>query len=180
MEDLDSEQALIRAAQRGDSDALASLYRTHYPAIAGHIRRRVPDKNDADDIISDVFVTMLKSLSRYRWMGIPFRIWLFRIATNQLTDWARRKRRWAQHELDTTEMSSNETRDTDSREIVAIVLASLPKRVQDVLSLHYLEEMSISEISKVVRRPEGTVKSQLHEGRKLMRQRLERRGLANG
>jgi RNA polymerase sigma-70 factor (ECF subfamily) len=70
--------------------------------------------------------------------------------------------------------------ETADMELVAIVLATLPHRLQTVISLHYLEGMKVAEISRVTNRSEGTIKSRLHEARALMRERLEKRGFTNG
>jgi DNA-directed RNA polymerase specialized sigma24 family protein len=69
---------------------------------------------------------------------------------------------------------------TADLELVAIVLATLPHRLQTVISLHYLEGMKVADIYRVTTRSEGTVKSRLHEARALMRERLEKRGFTNG
>jgi len=57
-------------------------------------------------------------------------------------------------------------------EMVEIVLLTLPPRLQTVLTLRYLAEMSVKEIAEVVNCRLGTVKSRLSRGRKLMRERL--------
>ena len=66
------ERALIESA-KSDPVALAELYRQHYPAIATYVRRRVGDKHEADDIVADVFLSMVTQLQRYRCRGIPFK-----------------------------------------------------------------------------------------------------------
>ena len=96
--ELDDEQSIIEMAKSNPA-ALAILYKRHYKAIAGFVRHRVGNEHEADDIISDVFLAMVKNLPRYRFRGIPFRIWLFRIATSQLSRWAKRRRRQASRQL---------------------------------------------------------------------------------
>lgn len=171
------ENSLIQQAKH-DSSALSLLYRQHYSAIAGYIYRRVADRHEADDIISDVFLAMVKNLPRYQCRGVPFRIWLFRLATSQLSRWARRRRRWASQELWVVadEVTTSDSKNTSDTEMVDLVLSTLPPRLQTVLSLHYLEGIKIVDIAKVVKCSVGTVKSRLSEGRSLMRKRLEMRG----
>ncbi len=168
------ERSLIESAKR-DSEALAQLYRRHYSAIARYVLRRVGDQHEADDIVSDVFLSMVSNIRRYRCRGIPFRIWLFRLTTTELSRWARRRRRWAMQQLEEVDTSSGTERDPDT-EMVDLVLSTLPPRLQTVLSLHYLEEMKVADIARVTNCSTGTVKSRLSEGRVLMRQRLKKRG----
>jgi RNA polymerase sigma-70 factor (ECF subfamily) len=174
------ERRLVELAKT-DSAAMGRLYQAHYPAIKTYVCRRVSDSNAAEDIISDTFVAMVKCLPKYRSRGIPFRVWLYRIATNLISKWAKRRQRWAMgqwEESERCETESDAVRAPDV-EMIELVMATLPPRLQSVLSLHYLEGMKIAEIADVVDRSIGTVKSQLHDGRSLMRSRLEKRGFTN-
>ena len=74
---------------------------------------------------------------------------------------------------------STEARKTLDTEMAEMVLATLPHRLQTVLSLHYLEGMSIADLASVVRCSEGTIKSRLHDARNLMRERLKKRGFTD-
>ena len=94
------EQQLIEAAKR-EPDALSVLYRRHYPTIFRFVSRRVSTTNDVHDIVSDVFLTMVRMLPRFRWTGAPLQAWLFRIATSQINRWVRKRklmRFWAPFE----------------------------------------------------------------------------------
>lgn len=179
--DYRQERSLIESA-KNDPAALAELYRQHYAAIASYIHRRVLDEHEAEDIVSEVFLSMVTYLHRYRWCGKPFRIWLYRLATSQLSRWARRRRRWALDELKAETVVDAPTLESGREldcEMVHLVLLTLPLRLQTVMSLHYLEGMKIMEIAEVVCRSPGTVKSRVSEGRKLMCERLKKRGFGN-
>ena len=76
-----SEREAVARAQR-DPRAFAALYRAHYDAIGGYLYRRTGDAHATEDLLSEVFLKALQSLSRYRSRGVPFRFWLLRIATN--------------------------------------------------------------------------------------------------
>ena len=154
------------------------MYRQHYSAIAGYVHRRVSDRDEADDIVSDVFLEMVRGIKRYRHRGIPFRIWLYRLATAQLSRWARRRHRWAMKQLRETadNQTSDELERRLDRETMDVVLSSLPHRLQTTIVLHYVEGMSVADVARVTECPTGTVKSRLSEGRSLMRERLNKRG----
>ncbi len=148
----DDERQLIERA-RNDPTALAQLYRQHYSAIHGYVLNRVGDRHDADELTADVFLTMVRSLSRFRWQGTPFRAWLYRIATNQVNRWAtRRRRRGAIEQLNEQLLTTATTQTLQDGqwdvEFVQLALISLPPRFQAVLSLFYLEEMPVAEIAE--------------------------------
>ncbi len=170
------ERQLIERA-RHDSTALSQLYRQHYAAIHKYVLHRVGDQHDADEITAEVFLNMVRSLSRFRWQGVPFRAWLYRIATNQVNRWATRRRRRGAIEQLTEQLlakSTTETLQDDhwDAELVQLALISLSPRFQAVLSLFYLEEMPIAEIAEVLGCRPGTVKSRLSRGRDLLRKYL--------
>ena len=169
------ERELVDQARR-DPEAITQLYRRHAPAIAGYIRRRVGCTHDAEDLISETFFAMVRNLPRYRMRGAPFRAWLYRLATTQVSRWARSKRKAAIRTL--SEDPGPRTSDADDqvavrREGVRTALIALPTKFQDVLSLHYLEGLSVVETASVLGCSEGTVKSRLSRGRARMRAQLE-------
>lgn len=88
----DGERTLVEEAKRSP-EAMGRLFRLHYASIAGYVQRRVGNAHDAEDIIADAFLQMVRNLGKYEQRGIPFRIWLYRIANNEINRWARRKQR---------------------------------------------------------------------------------------
>ncbi|MEX0937795.1 MAG: RNA polymerase sigma factor [Pirellulales bacterium] len=178
----EDEFALVERAKT-EPAAMAELYRQHYAAIAGYVRRRIRDPHHSEDVIAEVFLAMVRYLPAYRNRGVPFRSWLYRLATTQISRWARRRRRWAKRQLDEigepADSATLENRPRLDSELVSLVLLSLPSRFQEVLHLYYVEDLSLAEIAQVLSKPMGTVKSRLSRGRKLMRVRLSAKGYLN-
>jgi RNA polymerase sigma-70 factor (ECF subfamily) len=86
------ERDLIKQA-RHDRGAFAQLYRRHYAPIAAYVYHRVGDAHTSEDLVAEVFIAAMKSIRRYRHRGLPFRSWLYRIATNTVNRWARKRQR---------------------------------------------------------------------------------------
>ncbi len=173
------ERALVERAQR-DREAFAVLYRRHYAALATHVYRRTGDRHATEDLVSDVFLTALRSLSRYRYRGVPLRFWLFRIATNVVNRWARRQRRGASASLEAHRLEPacprSVSRDGEADvERAQGALLALPPRFQAVLSLHYLEGLAVRDVAAVLGCREGTVKSRLARARDALREKLNGR-----
>jgi len=173
-----SEAGLIERAKR-DPEAFAALYRMHYAPIAGYVRRRVGNGHTAEDLTAEVFVTMLRTLRRYRYRGAPFRAWLYRIATNTVNRWARRERRRVERgrarvaaQADGSDgTSGNAQPDTEAAR--RALLALKPKH-QSVLALHYLEGLSVEDVASVIGVRIGTVKSRMSRAREALREELLR------
>ena len=62
--------------------------------------------------------------------------------------------------------------ESESRDELHSTVDSLPDKIRTVIRLHYFEGLSIAEIADRMRISEGTVKSQLHDGRKKLRKEL--------
>ncbi len=174
----DERELIERSAT--DPASVADLYRRHHAAIGQYIQRRVGCSHDAEDLIAETFMAMVRYLPKYRMWGVPFRAWLYRLATNQVNRWAKRNRRAAMKTLtakaEQTPIANDGSLDRMiEAEEVRLALLSVSPRYQAVLSLHYMEGMSVTEIAQVLRCAEGTVKSRLARGREKMRTQLRSR-----
>ena len=173
--DLDERQ-LIEAA-KVDSRALSILYRNHYAGIFGYVQRRIGNDHDTNDIVSEVFMSMVRSLPRFSWTGAPFQCWLLRLATTQINRWVRKRnvfRFWQSLEERQVAFHKPNDRIDERLEMVRQSMLALPCRFQTVLALHYFEELSVEAIAGVLDCRPGTVKSRLSRGRELLRKKLER------
>jgi RNA polymerase sigma-70 factor (ECF subfamily) len=81
-----TEWELVRRAQGYDEDALKQLYETYYPKIYNYAFMQMGDVQAAEDLASDVMLKMIESIQSYKFRGLPFGAWVFRIARNRLID----------------------------------------------------------------------------------------------
>lgn len=163
------EELLARAATC--RDAFAELYRRHYGRIGTYLLRRTGDRATTEDLLAEVFLAALKGVRRFRWRGIGFDHWLYRVATRAANKWARRSRLRRFVPLAAAKgVPARPVRD-EADEVTAMLLG-LPPRLQAVLSLHYLEGLSVEEVARVVGVRPGTVKSRLSRAREALRSRF--------
>ena len=175
----DDERALVERAKR-DRAAFSELYRRHYRGLCAHVYRRTGDVHATEDVVSEVFLTALRTLPRFRYRGVPVRFWLLRIATNAVNRWARRRRRRGTTSLRVDELTDARADDAslsgeaDDGRARRALLTLAPKH-QAVLSLHYLEGLSVKEVASIIGCREGTVKSRLARARDALRVKLNGR-----
>ena len=174
-----AERELIERARR-DPEAFTRLYRMHYARIAGYLQRRTGCRAVTEDLLSDVFLIVLKRLPRYECREAPFRFWLYRIASNAVNQWARserrRRRRDARHAAEQDRRRSGRDEEDDpNRDRVREALLSLSPQQQTLLVLHYREQLDIEHLAIVHGRPPGTIKSRLHRAREALRAALNER-----
>src|SRR5438128_6589617 len=82
---MEQERVLIEAAQK-DPSRFAALYENNFERVYAFVVRRVRDRHEAEDLTSEVFQHALANLSRFEWRGVPFAVWLYRIAVNAIAD----------------------------------------------------------------------------------------------
>src|SRR5262249_61886649 len=77
------ERALVEAAQR-DPGRFAELYEGNFERVYAFVLRRVRDREEAEDVTSDVFHRALANLGHFEWRGVAFAAWPPRSAANTL------------------------------------------------------------------------------------------------
>ncbi len=163
------EQSLVHRAQRGDKEAFAQLYEAHFDKIYRYMILRIGNKAEAEaeDMTQQVFVKAYESISSFRWKGIPFSAWLFRIAHNVFVDFVRKQKRKPTIPLEESliESDSNPELETERRlDIEQLVSATkrLTEAQREVVGLRFAGELSIAEVAKAVGKSQGAVKALQH------------------
>jgi len=167
---------------KDDPEAFGALFDRYYPVILNYTARRTSDVALAHDLTSETFYKALKGIRTFRWRGIPFSAWLYRIASNEIAAHYRRGPRLESLERLTQERGFDLASDEDlEAELIEAqdalarharyqsylsALGALPLKYQEVIALRFLEGKPIAEIAQIMGRPQGTVKSLLHRGLK--------------
>ena len=155
------ERRAIEAAQK-DPARFAELYESNFERVYAYISRRVRDRNEAEDLTSEVFHQALANLPKFQWRGVPFAAWLFRIAANAIID--RGKRAAREQELpEGFELPSEADPEVIGDEIerrarLFQFVGRLPEDQRLVIAKRFSEEKSIREIANEIGRSEGAVK----------------------
>ena len=168
------DQFLVMQCQDGEASALRTLVDRWQGRLWRHAYRLTRDHEGAWESMQEAWLGIIRGLSR---LGDPacFRPWAYRIVTRKAADWIRRHQRSRNRNrtLDADPPAPAEGSDISSE--VRAILASLPVAQRAVLSLRYLEELSIAEIAVILDIPTGTVKSRLHHARDRLKRLLETR-----
>ena len=176
---MQDEESLVHRAQQRDEEAFAQLYEEYFDKIYRYVTLRVGNQMEAEDITQQVFVKTLQSISSFRWKGIPFSAWLFRIAHNQVVDYFRKKSKRITEPLDSSLASSDsdpQLLTEQSLDIKQLVLATkqLTKAQSEVISLRFAGELSVSQVAEVMGKSQGAVKALQHSAIIALRKTLSR------
>jgi RNA polymerase sigma-70 factor (ECF subfamily) len=90
-----SENALVVRVMQGDHVAFEELYQQYSDLIYRFVYVRVEDRQTAEDIAANVFLKMWQKINGYKFQGVPFRAWLYRIARNAVIDHYRMRKETA-------------------------------------------------------------------------------------
>jgi RNA polymerase sigma-70 factor (ECF subfamily) len=147
------EARLIEEAKR-NAVAFARLYDEYMPAVYGYVYRRVSIRDAAEDITSSVFEKAMRGVGGLR-EGASFKGWLYRIAGNCIIDYYRARGRHPEAELEEAvaapdDDSARPIDELETRMAVMKLLDELPENHREILTLHYLEGLSVEEIAEVI------------------------------
>ncbi len=181
---LDEDQSLVCAAGR-DPEAAGRLYDKYYARIFGYIHHCTLNRTVTEDLTSNVFLAAFTHLGRFRWQQIPFRAWLYRIATNEVRTFYRRRRfaRAARLQIEPASAANSapaaheEPSAAEEYRLVHKALLQLRPKYRTAIILRYFEDKTIAEISSITGKREGTIKSQLHRGLAQLQEILTRWGI---
>lgn len=186
----DADMALVSRVQAGDVSAFGDLVERHQRSVYGIVSRMVPNRDDADDIVQDVFVSAYRAIGSFR-REARFSTWLHTIAVN--TTLKRLKKMKAQRvvSIDDPETGVAATirseddpspaeslQERERNEAVRRAIDTLPDKQRIVVVMHYFEHLSCEEIADILKCSVGTVWSRLHYACKKLKHDL--RWLENG
>ena len=163
----DPEGELLLRARAGDRDAFALLHARYARVVHAILLARV-SREEADDLVQDVFLTALNRIHDVREEG-AFGPWLCAIARNRATDALRRQGRFATLTL---EPAYSAPPHQQAREALDAIRA-LPPAFGETLMMRLVEGLNGPEIALRTGMTEGSVRVNLHRGMALLRQKLE-------
>jgi RNA polymerase sigma-70 factor (ECF subfamily) len=181
--ELSDEIALTQAA-KGDQEAFGVLYQRYVNRIYNYIYYRTGNIYDAEDLTAKVFFRAMRHIPNYKYRGLPFSAWLYRIAHNLVANWHRDSSRRKEIPLEETIVEKNQVEypeqklvHLEERDNLLHILRGLPSERQQLIILKFVEQFSNAEIGKIMGKSEGAVKSLYH--RTLLSLRDEYQGIAS-
>lgn len=181
----DSEDLLLRRAAKGDEEAFALLYRRHQGGLYRFALRMTGSAWAAEEIVQDVFMTLIRAPKKYDPARGSVGALLFGIARNRVMKHLERIPREVPLEVKNEDgtgagivLQDNFTpaKWVETRERMQQVRAAvldLPAEFREAVVMCELEELSYEEAAQMAGCPIGTIRSRLHRGRALLLAKLE-------
>jgi RNA polymerase sigma-70 factor (ECF subfamily) len=181
----DRDDVLLRRAAKGDEQSFTLLYRRHQAPLYRFALRMTGNAWGAEEVVQDVFMTLMREPKKYDAGRGPVGAYLFGIARNRVMKHLERLPR----EVSLEAHNGNGIRASDTAvngftpvhwaeqqersERVRAAVLELPAEFREAVVLCELEELSYEEAAQLSGCPIGTIRSRLHRGRALLMAKLE-------
>lgn len=177
------ERELVERA-RISPTAFGELYDHYFPVIYAYTLRRVGSPADAEDIAALTFEKAMKNLQRFEWKDVSFSAWLYRIATNLITDHFRHAGRHKQvcfedveGAMSVPDSGIDQIEQVDRAARLMELVAKLPEQYQHMITLKFYEGLSLDEMTEVLGQNKKTVTMKLYRSLKALKQVVAESGL---
>jgi RNA polymerase sigma-70 factor (ECF subfamily) len=181
----DQDEELLKRSSKGDEEAFTNLYRRHADVLHRFAFRMTGSSWGAEEIVQDVFMTLVREPGKYDAERGTLPAFLFGIARNKIMKYNERLPR----EISIVERQEDASgggltlRDSftpamwaeqrERLEKVRAAVMDLPVEFRETVVLCELEEMSYEQAARMLDCPIGTIRSRLHRGRALLLAKLE-------
>ena len=156
-----------------EKPAFEQVYENHKKEVWGLVSKYVPDQADREDLFQEVFLKIYKALAGFR-AESTLKTWIFRITVNTSLNYLKRKKRQRKllDILGGFRLIDVEEKNDEVVEVALQPLAKLNPKQKMILLLVEVEEKSLMEVSVLLRLPVGTVKSNLHRAKEIVKKEL--------
>ncbi|MFS0877348.1 RNA polymerase sigma factor [Solibacillus isronensis] len=186
---INSNSYLLSNIKSNPTEAIEDIMDTYGNDVKKFIYTYLKNEADTDDVTQDVFVTVYLKIGTFKGDS-SLKTWIYSIAANMCKDYIRRHRLRPQNlfqRLTQQEFKKNQTSDIAEDYIRSTVkeglfekIMELPVKYREVIILYYYKDLSIKEISYVLKEKESTLQSRLLRARKKLRELINKGGIVLG
>lgn len=174
-------EALVNKARAGDKDALTKLYGGFRDKIYRYVFFKCGNHADAEDITNEVFLRMIQSIANFQWKGIGFSSWLFRIASNLVIDYYRKKSRRNTESIKERDYIGETNWEQiseflDNRDLFQVIYKNtdyLTQLQKEVVNLRFIGDLSLKETAEAMAKNVNSVKAIQHAAIKKLKEKVK-------
>ncbi len=175
----------ILERSRKNPKAFGELYEKYFDRIFRYVFRQTDDEDLTADLCSQTFLIALKNLNRYEFRGVPFSAWLYKIASNEVNKYYRKRKKnkvFSIEELRIRELIQQTDPDWDEEIILRLMnyLKDLPTEMLEVLELRFFEDKDFKEIAFILDITESGAKMRTYRALDRLRKNFNLRIKYNG
>lgn len=161
---------LIKRIADGDEEALKKLIRLYRDRVFLYVYGLTGNYEDSEEITAETFFQIWRSAKNFKGLSKPS-TWIFGIARNLTMNLLRKRRRELQaYELEDRDFPVQDEELPQNVELLRAAIERLSPIHREVIHLAFYEELSYSEIAKVLGVPENTVKTRVFYAKKKLKE----------
>lgn len=165
---------LVKAARKGGEAAFLELFEAHHAPLFRFAWRLTGSIADAEDIVQECFLSLIRPGSAYQPGRTAVRTYLFGAVRNQALKRLREREFTGDRAREAVDCRSPESEAlrAELEDLVGHAVRQLPETQREVLILAHYEQLPLAEIAEVMGLDIGAVKSRLQRGRASLRETL--------
>jgi len=184
---MDDEKHLIQRTLAGEKEAFEMIIQKYQRPLLNYIGRTLGDYEMALEFTQEVFIKTYSSLHTYQ-PNYKFSTWLFKIASNYIIDYWRKKKidaysidqqNESSHRIHPIQIPANEIPVCRNYEIAELAekidhtLQELPPALRELFVWRHVNDLSYEEMAEIKGVPVGTVKNRVFQAKEIIRKHLE-------
>lgn len=168
-------QDLIQGCIRNERVAQEKIYHLFYARMMGVVRRYIDQPEQAEEVLNNGFLRAFQKVQQYTFQG-SFEGWLRKIVFHAVSDYVKQNMKYNQHIVlvEKDEYVQKDHADKLYYNQLLEIVQTLPVATRSVFNMYVMEGFAHKEIGKILGISEGTSKWHLSEGRRLLKDKIEK------
>lgn len=168
-------EQLIQGCIRNERGAQEKLYHLFYPRMMGVVRRYISHEEQAEEVLNNGYLRAFQKIRQYNFQG-SFEGWLRKIVFHAVADYVKVNAKYTNQVLlaDKEQYIEKDHADKLYYDQLVELVQELPDATRTVFNMYVMEGFTHREIGKMLGISEGTSKWHLSEGRKVLKEKIER------
>jgi RNA polymerase sigma-70 factor (ECF subfamily) len=171
-------EELINGCIRNERSAQERLYKLFYPRMMALVRRYIDHDEQAEEVINNGFLRAFQKVSQYTFQG-SFEGWLRKIVFHAVSDYVKQHMKYNEKTVlvEKDQLIHKDHADKLYYNQLLELVQLLPGATRTVFNLYVMEGYPHKEIGKLLGISEGTSKWHLSEGRRQLKEKIEKMGI---
>jgi len=168
-------QDLIHGCIRNERSAQEKMYKLFYPRMMALVRRYIDQEMQAEEVLNNGFLRAFQKVEQYNFLG-SFEGWLRKIVFHSVSDYVKQNMKYNEKIVlaEKDEYIHKDHADNLYYNELLAMVQSLPGATRTVFNMYIMEGFAHKEIGKILGISEGTSKWHLSEGRRILKDKIEK------
>lgn len=168
-------EQLIQGCIRNERGAQEKLYRLFYPKMMALVRRYIDHEEQAEEVLNNGFLRAFQKIQQYTFQG-SFEGWIRKIVFHSVADYVKQNAKYSSQIVlvEKDELIHKDHADKLYYDQLVQLVQALPDATRAVFNMYVMEGFTHKEIGNIVGISEGTSKWHLSEGRRILKEKIEK------